>query len=103
MLKARKAKVKSASAFPGDVLDSPILGTPLDHQHDGVRTKLKLPKDFVIHSLRHTMLSRLGESGADSFTMRIAGHRAVVTNLGADASAVRRASPHVFESESSGP
>jgi len=34
-----------------------------------------LPKDFVIHSLRHTMLTGLGESGVDAFTiMRIAGH-----------------------------
>ena len=31
--------------------------------------------DFVLHSLRHTMLTRLGESGVDAFTiMRVAGH-----------------------------
>jgi hypothetical protein len=35
-------------------------------------------EDFVIHSLRHTMLTRLGEAGADAFTiMRIAGHSSV--------------------------
>ena len=39
---------------------------------------MKLPADFVIHSLRHTMLTRLGESGADAFAiMRIAGHSSV--------------------------
>jgi hypothetical protein len=32
----------------------------------------------VIHSLRHTMLTRLGESGVDVFTlMKIAGHSSV--------------------------
>jgi site-specific recombinase XerD len=40
-----------------------------------------LPKDFVIHSLRHTMLTRLGESGVDAFTiMRIAGHSSIVVS-----------------------
>ena len=54
------------------------MGTSLDHQHIDVRTVLKLPEDFVIHSLRHTMLTRLGEAGADAFTiMRIAGHSSV--------------------------
>ena len=81
MLKARKAMVKSAWVFPGDSPDAPILGTTLDHQHKGVRTALKLPVDFVIHSLRHTMLTRLGEAGADAFTiMRIAGHSSVTVS-----------------------
>ena len=36
--------------------------------------------DFALHSLRHTMLTRLGESGVDAFTiMRIAGHSIVVS------------------------
>ena len=34
--------------------------------------------DFVIHSLRHTMLTRLGEAGTDAFTIkRIAGHSSI--------------------------
>ena len=34
--------------------------------------------DFVLHSLRHTMLTRIGESGVDAFTiMRIAGSAAL--------------------------
>jgi site-specific recombinase XerD len=46
-----------------------------------VRTALKLPEDFVIHSLRHTMLTRLGEAGADAFTiMRIAGHSSMTVS-----------------------
>jgi integrase len=39
------------------------------------------PGDFVLHSLRHTMLARLGESGVDAFTiMRIAGHSSIVVS-----------------------
>jgi site-specific recombinase XerD len=43
------------------------------------RTLLKLPKDFVLHSLRHT---RLGESGADAFTIMklIEGHSSVTVS-----------------------
>lgn len=81
MLKARKAATKSAWMFPGDSLEAAILGTSLDHQHSLVRTALKLPQDFVLHSLRHTMLTRLGEAGADAFTiMRIAGHSSVTVS-----------------------
>ncbi len=81
MLRKRKAEVKSALVFPGDSPEAPILGTSLDHQHDGVRGAMGLPKDFVIHSLRHTMLTRLGEAGADAFTiMRIAGHSSVTVS-----------------------
>ena len=37
--------------------------------------------DFVLHSLRHTMFTRLGESGVDAFTiMRIAGHGSIVVS-----------------------
>lgn len=69
------------NVFPGEVPDKPIVGTSLDHQHDAVRSALKLPTDFVIHSLRHTMLTRLGEAGADAFTiMRIAGHSSVTVS-----------------------
>ena len=75
MLRARKKAATSRWVFPGDVGDAPILGTSLDHQHALVRTALKLPKEFVLHGLRHTMLSRLGEAGADPYSiMKIAGH-----------------------------
>ena len=37
------------------------------------------PNDFVLHSLRHTMLTGLVESGVAAFTiMRIAGHSSMV-------------------------
>jgi integrase len=65
--------------FPGESPDAPILVASLDHQRERIRAALKMPKDFVIHSLRHTMLTRLGEAGADAFTiMKIAGHSSVV-------------------------
>ena len=37
--------------------------------------------DFVLHALRHTMLTRLGESGADPYTiMKIAGHSSIIVS-----------------------
>src|SRR5262252_2416561 len=57
------------------------LVTSINHLHQKARTALKLPKDFVIHSLRHTMLTRLGESGVDAFTiMRVAGHSRITVS-----------------------
>ncbi|MGO8759238.1 MAG: tyrosine-type recombinase/integrase [Terracidiphilus sp.] len=39
------------------------------------------PADFVLHSLRHTMLTGLGESGVDAFALkRIAGHSSIVVS-----------------------
>jgi integrase len=53
----------------------------LDRAHSKLRTDLNLPADFVLHSLRHTMLTRLGESGVDAFTiMRIAGHSTIIVS-----------------------
>ena len=50
----------------------------MEHAHEGAQTARNLRQGFVIHSLRHTMLTRLGESGADAFTvMRIAGYSSV--------------------------
>ncbi|WP_089406480.1 tyrosine-type recombinase/integrase [Granulicella rosea] len=39
------------------------------------------PKEFVLHLLRHTCLTRLGEAGADAFTiMKLAGHSSVTVS-----------------------
>jgi integrase len=81
MLKARKASTESPWVFPGDSSKNAILVTSIDHQHEIVRDTLKLPKEFVVHSLRHTMLTRLGEAGAEAFTiMKIAGHSSVTVS-----------------------
>jgi len=81
MLNARKKAAKSAVyVFPADD-GGPWLVSSLDHQHTAMRALLGLPAEFVIHSLRHTMLTRLGEAGADAFTiMRIAGHSSVTVS-----------------------
>ena len=47
------------------------------------QTLLNVPADFVLHSLRHTFATRLGESGADAFTiMRLRGHSRVTVFSG---------------------
>ena len=51
--------------------------TSIDHQHADVRDTLKLSEEFVVHSLRHTMLTRLGEAGT---IMKIAGHSSVTVS-----------------------
>jgi len=66
----------------------PYVGTSINHLHrDAVAPKVKGKRkpifhgDFVLHSLRHTMLTRLGESGVDAFTiMRIAGHSSITVS-----------------------
>jgi len=59
----------------------PYLVTSVNHLHQKARASMGLPSDFVIHSLRHTMLTRLGESGVDAFTiMRVAGHSSITVS-----------------------
>jgi integrase len=78
MLERRSAQNRSLLVFPGSSGDRPLLVTSLDHEHAKLRALLRMPDDFVLHCLRHTMLTRLGESGVDAFTiMRIAGHSSV--------------------------
>lgn len=77
MLAARPEKSSSEFVFPGRT-GKPMLVASLDHLHANVRKTLKMPADFVVHSLRHTMLTRLGMLGVDAFTiMKIAGHSSI--------------------------
>jgi integrase len=88
LLAEKQKKATSLWVFPGDSPDSPVLGTSLAHMHakvcrpgKGKNRTFPFPKDFVLHSLRHTCLTRLGEGGADSFTiMRVAGHSSVTVD-----------------------
>jgi site-specific recombinase XerD len=64
--------------FTARLRPGPLAKSTLQHQHTRVCQRLGLPEEFVIR-LRHTFLTRLGESGADSFSIkRIAGHSSVV-------------------------
>lgn len=87
MLMVREESKGSAFVFANRE-GQPYQGTSINHLHrdawapkvDGKRKPI-FAGDFVLHSLRHTMLTRLGESGVDAFTiMRIAGHSSIVVS-----------------------
>lgn len=87
MLTSRRESSTSRFVFANRE-GNPYVGTSLNHLHrdvcapkvEGKRRPI-FPADFVLHSLRHTMLTRLGESGVDAFTiMRIAGHSSIVVS-----------------------
>lgn len=60
---------------------SGLYHTWLDQQHAAVRERLGYSSDFVLHSLRHTFGTRLGETGADAFTiMRLMGRSSVTVS-----------------------
>ena len=59
--------------------DLPLL-TSLARTHARIRRKLGHPRDFVVHSMRHTALTRFGESGIDIYALQaIAGHASITT------------------------
>jgi integrase len=77
MLEDRFKNHKSEWVFPASD-GTPMLVSSLDHLHAKVREFLKLSPEFVIHSLRHTYLTRIGEAAADAFTiMKLAGHSSI--------------------------
>lgn len=77
MLETRKAACKAPWVFSEDG-KAPMLNSSLDHLHKQLRETLKMPEGFVLHSLRHTYGTRLGEGGADAFSiMRLMGHSSV--------------------------
>jgi integrase len=81
MLEARQQTARSPLVFTNESGDGPLSRFTVRDQHDVLRKALRLPADAVIHSLRHTMLTRLGESGADAFSiMKLAGHCSVVVS-----------------------
>jgi integrase len=65
MLEAGKAKAKSSYVFTNEAGDGPLSIYTLE----------------AIHSFRHTFGTRLGEAGADAFTiMRVMGHSTVIVS-----------------------
>jgi integrase len=60
--------------WPGRTKQGHVWHDSIRVQHKRAIEKSKVKK-FVIYSLRHTFLTRLGESGCDAWTLaRIAGH-----------------------------
>jgi integrase len=80
MLESRKAESKTPWVF-AESAARPMLNSSLDHLQKGLRETLKMSGEFVLHSLRHSYGTRLGEAGADAFTiMRLMGHSSVTVS-----------------------
>jgi integrase len=81
MLETRLAAAKWLSyVFTSENGTGSLSVFTLEDQHSRVRRALKL-EECVIHSFRHTFGTRLGEAGADAFTiMRAMGHSGVTVS-----------------------
>jgi site-specific recombinase XerD len=80
MLEERQANSKSSYIFTDEAGIGPLSIYTLESQHSRVRKAQKLYQ-CVLHSFRHTLGTRLGEAGADAFTiMRIMGHSTVTVS-----------------------
>jgi integrase len=81
MLEGRETRKTSVWVFTDESGTGPLSRFTLRDQHDPVRQALNLPEEFVIYCLRHTFGTRLGESGADAFTiMKAMGHSTVTVS-----------------------
>jgi integrase len=66
--------------FSGQDAESHVSYSSIRSQHVRLIKKLKL-KPFRLYDMRHTFLTRLGESGADAFTIqKMAGHSSIVVS-----------------------
>ena len=74
---------RGKTKVPGQrVMDGAPILTSLDHMQAEVREKLGWSDDFVLHSLRHTALTRYGQAGMDVFALKeIAGHKDIKTTM----------------------
>lgn len=71
-----QGKPKEGWVFPAPTKSGRL--DSLKSQHAKALKDSKV-KAFVLYSLRHTMLTRLGEAGADAFAIqKIAGHSSIV-------------------------
>jgi integrase len=79
MLNERQGGSKTIWVFSSEDGQGPLSRHTVSNQHRTVRRLLRMPEEFVIHSLRHTMLTRLGAAGADAFTIKkLAGHSSIL-------------------------
>lgn len=86
-------KSKSPQVFAQNA-QAPLRGTSVAYLHAKVRVVLEssleqhqsagslgFPTAFVLHSLRHTFCTRLGEAGTEAFLIqRLAGHHSVTVS-----------------------
>jgi integrase len=80
MLESRASQAKSAWVFTDEEGTGPLSVYTLEDQHSRARKPLGL-RECVIHSFRHTFGTRLGEAGAEAFTiMRAMGHGSVTVS-----------------------
>jgi len=74
--KPKEGKPKEGWVFPAPTKSERVESVKSQHRKALKDSKVK---PFVLYSLRHTMLTRLGESGAEAFTIqKIAGHSSAV-------------------------
>jgi integrase len=80
MLEERRKAAKSLSVFAEDA-NGPMINTSLARLHAKVRGTPGFPAEFVLHSLRHTFCTRLGEAATEAFLIqRLAGHHSVTVS-----------------------
>ncbi|HYR89327.1 MAG TPA: tyrosine-type recombinase/integrase [Terriglobia bacterium] len=80
LVRARRLNGDNPFVFPG-LCGKPVSTGWLEKQHRGVRLALQLTAEFVIHSMRHTFGTRLGELGVDVFTIKeVMGHSNIVVS-----------------------
>jgi integrase len=82
MLEGRRKLAQRERVFAELEAATPaIRANSVYHQHARLRRVLGLPGEFVVHSLRHTFCTRLGEAGAEAFLIqRMAGHYCVTVS-----------------------
>ncbi len=81
MLESRETQIPGPWVFTNKDGTKPLSRSTVSHQHTRLRRVLQLPEEFVLHSLRHTMLTRLGGAGVDVFAIkRVAGHSSVTVS-----------------------
>ena len=81
MLETRQSAAIGPWVFSNEDGTGPLSRSTVSHQHTELRRKLKFPEGFVVHGFRHTMLTRLGASGTDVFSIKkVAGHSSVTVS-----------------------